>query len=755
MTTLFRKCAAAAVVLAWFCLPSIASAQTCTTTLASLQGWYAMLISGATPASTPTPEYLTGAVFFDGAGNVSGTNIYSGTGTDSAVTGTYVLNTDCSLTLTMTIGSGAAQVFTVGVRSSTNEAVGVEVDASAVATIDLQAQYSTYTPGLNFALSSANGTFAANCLNFLTNSSDLTLATFSNGTITGTAAYNNGGVFVTSGAPYTGNYTVNTDGTIVGNVTIGGTSYGVYGVLSNANSEIEYVYTSTSGNVVSPYAACTGGAVPPFGVLPAAPALSVAQGSSGSDVISLADANGFTGSVSFTAAGLPGGASAAFSPTTSATGTTLSLTAALSTPTGSYPIIITGTSGNVTVTTIVTLTVTPAFSLSPASPTLTLQQNMGGTDSIAVTRVNGFTGSVSLAVSGLPTGVSAGFAGTTLVVFPAIGTVVGTYPLTITGTSGSTTVSTTVYLVINAGASFTLSPTTASVNVIAGNSVTDVISVSAANGFNAAVSFSASGLPAGVTAAFSPASSSSGTTLALTTAATTAPGNYSITISGTTSGSGSSNGIKQTTAVTLVVASAPLPPGFTLSAASGTLTLAQNVGGTDGITVTPVNGFKGSVSLSVSGLPSGASSAFSGNTLVIFVSATATPGSYALKITGTSGTTTATTTITLVIPAGPKFTLSPAAAKLTLGPLGRGSDVITVVPANGFTGAVTFKVTGLPTGVTGTFSPTSSTSKTTLTIAVPLFTTAGTYTLTITGTSAGSNTSNPLTVTTTISLQIL
>jgi hypothetical protein len=87
--------------------------------------------------------------------------------------------------------------------------------------------------------------------------------------------------------------------------------------------------------------------------------------------------------------------------------------------------------------------------------------------------------------------------------------------------------------------------------------------------------------------------------------------------------------------------------------------------------------------------------------------------------------------------------------------LGRGSDVITVVPANGFTGAVTFKVTGLPTGVTGTFSPTSSTSKTTLTIAVPLFTTAGTYTLTITGTSAGSNTSNPLTVTTTISLQIL
>jgi uncharacterized membrane protein len=159
--------------------------------------------------------------------------------------------------------------------------------------------------------------------------------------------------------------------------------------------------------------------------------------------------------------------------------------------------------------------------------------------------------------------------------------------------------------------------------------------------------------------------------------------------------------------------------------------------------------------LAVSGLPSGVSSAFSGDTLVIFVSASAAPGSYALKITGTSGTTTATTAITLVITAEPKFSLSPAASKLAVARLSGASDVIAVVAANGFTGAVTFKVTGLPAGVTGRFSPSSSTSKTVFSIAAAFFTPPGTYTITITGTSAGSNTSNPLTEATTISLHIL
>jgi hypothetical protein len=762
MTTLFRKFAAASLVLAWFFLPSIGNAAACTTSLASLNGWYALLVSGTNAAGT-TNEYLTGAVLFDGAGNLSGSNIYSGTGTVSAITGTYSLNTDCSLTLTTMIGA-AAQAFTVGVRSSTNEAVGVEVDAGAVATIDLQAQYSTYTPGLNFTGSSANGTFAANCINFLTNASVLNLVTFANGTIAGTAAYNDGGsTIATANSSYSGTYSVNSDGTFVGSVVIQGTPLGVYGVLSNVNSEIEYIYTTTSGNVISPYAACTGAlapaTTPSFSLPTAAAGVSVAQGTSGTDGISVTGANGFTGSVSFSASGLPAGATAAFSPATSTTGTTLTLTAASSTPTGIYPITIIGTSGTLTETAPVTLTVTamtsPGFSLSPASTTLTLPQNMGGTDGITVTPANGFTGAVSLAVSGLPSGATGAFAGTTLVIFPAIGTAVGNYKLTITGTSGSTTASTAVNLVITPGASFVLSPSAGSVSVAAGKSVTDAISITSSNGFNAAVSFSASGLPAGVTAAFSPASSSSATTLTLTAAATTVAGSYPIVISGTTSGSGASNGIKQTAPVTLVVGSSTSSPGFLLSAASGTLTLPQNMGGTDGIVVTSVNGFSGAVSLAVSGLPSGVSSAFSGDTLVIFVSASAAPGSYALKITGTSGTTTATTAITLVITAEPKFSLSPAASKLAVARLSGASDVIAVVAANGFTGAVTFKVTGLPAGVTGRFSPSSSTSKTVFSIAAAFFTPPGTYTITITGTSAGSNTSNPLTEATTISLHIL
>ena len=82
------------------------------------------------------------------------------------------------------------------------------------------------------------------------------------------------------------------------------------------------------------------------------------------------------------------------------------------------------------------------FSLTPTMNPLTLQQNAGGTDTITVTNAAGFSGSVSLAVSGVPTGVGTAIAGNLLIVFPALSTPVGSYTLTVTGTSGKTKVST-------------------------------------------------------------------------------------------------------------------------------------------------------------------------------------------------------------------------------------------------------------------------------------------------------------------------
>jgi hypothetical protein len=206
-----------------------------------------------------------------------------------------------------------------------------------------------------------------------------------------------------------------------------------------------------------------------------------------------------------------------------------------------------------TVILVIAVPKTPGFTLAAAANPLTLQQNSGGTDNISVTPVNGFSGSVSLAVSGAPSGVSTAFSGNLLIVFPPLATPTGTYPLTITGTSGSTKATTTLPLVITAGATFSLSPGATSVTVPHGSSGTDVITVKPANGFASAVSFAASNLPSGVTASFSPASSASSSTLKLAAASTAKTGTYTITITATAPGSGNSNSFTETTTITLVI----------------------------------------------------------------------------------------------------------------------------------------------------------------------------------------------------------
>ena len=96
-------------------------------------------------------------------------------------------------------------------------------------------------------------------------------------------------------------------------------------------------------------------------------------------------------------------------------------------------------------------------------------------------------------------------------------------------------------------------------------------------------------------------------------------------------------------------------PDYTLSASPTSLTITPGGSGTSAITVTPQNGFSGSVSLSASGLPTGVTPSFSPNpttttsTLTLAVGSAATTGTFTVTITGTSGTLTNTTTITLTV----------------------------------------------------------------------------------------------------------
>jgi hypothetical protein len=195
-------------------------------------------------------------------------------------------------------------------------------------------------------------------------------------------------------------------------------------------------------------------------------------------------------------------------------------------------------------------------------------------------------------------------------------------------------------------------------------------------------------------------------------------------------------------------------PGFTLAASTNPLTLQQNAGGTDNISITPVNGFNSPVSLSVSGAPSGVGTAFSGNMLIVFPPFSTPTGTYPLTITGSGGGVTTTLTLPLVITAGATFSLSPASANVSVGRGSSASDSITVTPSNGFSAAVSFAASNVPAGVTATFSPASSASKSTLTFTAGFSAKAGTYTVTIVGTAPAANNSNGFTQSTTITLVI-
>jgi len=94
---------------------------------------------------------------------------------------------------------------------------------------------------------------------------------------------------------------------------------------------------------------------------------------------------------------------------------------------------------------------------------------------------------------------------------------------------------------------------------------------------------------------------------------------------------------------------------FALSASPASRSVALGQGTSFAVTITPAGGFTGTVALSVTGLPSGATASFSppsttnGSTLTIQVSHAAKPGTTTLTVHGTSGPLSHPTTVTLQI----------------------------------------------------------------------------------------------------------
>jgi len=288
----------------------------------------------------------------------------------------------------------------------------------------------------------------------------------------------------------------------------------------------------------------------------------------------------------------------------------------------------------------------PDFSVTATPSSNTIGLSSSGTYTVTTATAGGFNGTITLSASGFPSGAGASFApptitgsgSSTMTVTTGSGTPIGSSTVTVTGTSGSLTHSANVTLNV-AGPDFSISATPGTASANPGANATYTLSVHPQFGFTDQVSFSASGLPTGASAGFSPSSVAPGTnsTMTVTTAANTPPGSSTITITGT-----GTEGLQHTTTVTLNVTA----PDFGIAIAPSTTSIVSGGTATYTATITPMNGFTGTVNLSVTaGLPSGASPSFtpaslaSGNSTLSIPTQSSTPtGSYTLTINGTSGT---------------------------------------------------------------------------------------------------------------------
>ncbi len=187
-----------------------------------------------------------------------------------------------------------------------------------------------------------------------------------------------------------------------------------------------------------------------------------------------------------------------------------------------------------------------------------MQKGASTQNQIGAALLSGTSQSVAFAVSGLPSGANPSFSNpscgpscsSTLTVTTGASTPAGTFPLVVTGTGGGKSRSTTFNLTVTeVPFDFSLS-NTGNQSVIAGAPASNRIDATLVSGSAQAVSFAATGLPAGATASFSSASCSptcSSTLTINTTAGTTPAGTSTITVSA------SGGGVTRTTTFNLTV----------------------------------------------------------------------------------------------------------------------------------------------------------------------------------------------------------
>jgi len=182
------------------------------------------------------------------------------------------------------------------------------------------------------------------------------------------------------------------------------------------------------------------------------------------------------------------------------------------------------------------------------------------------------------------------------------------------------------------------------------------------------------------------------------------------------------------------------------------------------VIVSAIGDFDNRVSLALRGLPSNMTASFHPNSkacpfisrLEIVTDSKASLGTYSLNVTGSSGKTTHFTIATLIVVSkgtpSADFGIQASPSSLTVDPGQNAQYTVTSTSLNGFSGEISFSLTGAPPTSTSSFNPEKvsldgdKVASSTLSVSTDESTAPGTYTLTITAAAWGKGLTHKTTV---------
>ena len=424
------------------------------------------------------------------------------------------------------------------------------------------------------------------------------------------------------------------------------------------------------------YSPTTTSAAPDFSVTLSPSSQTIPQGGNTTYSAIIQPISGFNSTVSFNVTGLPSGASAVFNPATLAgSGTsTMTVSASSTAATGAYPITVTATSGALTHSAVTSLSITqagtsPAINFNSGFAQTGMQFNghtkLNGTrlqltDTTANNEVASAFWGAPVNVSGFSTdfgfqitnpnadGFTFAIQDNSAVAIGLSGSSLGygTMPKSVAvkfdfhDNAGEGNNSTGLY--IN-GATPTIPATTlgGGVNLHSGDIFQTHLGY---DGTRLTMSIADTAIP-GETFSFSWL-----VDIPSTVGAPTA-------FVGFTAGTGGSTATQEILGWTYTPTTATSNSDFSVAVTPSSQSTSQGGSTTYTASITPSNGFTGNVSLSVSGLPTGASGSFAptsvagsgSSTLTVTTTSTTATGTYPLTITATSGTVNHSASTSLLI----------------------------------------------------------------------------------------------------------